>query len=522
MFADFRSTMAWLHTWAGVILGSVMFVMFFLGTLSVFKVEIDRWMMPSTRIAATNAPVSLDAIYQKTVELAGPELRTVTIFPGKASNPAYMVRVITTDRERFENYIDPATLEWLGRPDTRSAKYFLYPMHYRLGLPYGRWISASAAMFMLLVMLSGVVIHRKIFVDFFTFRRKKKLPRASLDLHNLSSLLALPFHILITLSGIVILISLYFAPTLEAVYPDSERPRNDFYGEITSWHVERPSGVDAVGPLVSLDALKEKAAPYWRGQGVGTVVIQNPLDAAGYVTFLRSPKTEVSSKKLRVVFDADTGDLIKAPSMTAGYEVKTWLAGFHEIHFDHWLLRWFYFFAGGAGCVMIATGYIYWMETRRRKYARQAWPGVRIVEGFSVWGVMGLMNATAAFFVANKVLPPGLWAWGGTARPEWETNVFYLVWFGALAHGWIRGKHAWGEQAWLLATLCGLAVMLNWIVTGDHLFATVLAEDWALASMDGLLILTAIVSIAAARRVGRANRAAPASKIPRAVASPAE
>src|SRR5687768_14441954 len=55
-----RRSMSWLHTWAGVGLGGLLFAIFWMGTLSVFDREIDRWMMPGTRIAAPRGPVSLD------------------------------------------------------------------------------------------------------------------------------------------------------------------------------------------------------------------------------------------------------------------------------------------------------------------------------------------------------------------------------------------------------------------------------------------------------------------------------
>lgn len=53
MESGFRQSMAWLHTWAGVVLGSLLFAIFWMGTLSVFDREIDRWMMPDTRSPAT-------------------------------------------------------------------------------------------------------------------------------------------------------------------------------------------------------------------------------------------------------------------------------------------------------------------------------------------------------------------------------------------------------------------------------------------------------------------------------------
>ena len=42
MFQNFRLSMAWLHTWFGLVLGFVLMVVFFFGSLSVFDREIDR------------------------------------------------------------------------------------------------------------------------------------------------------------------------------------------------------------------------------------------------------------------------------------------------------------------------------------------------------------------------------------------------------------------------------------------------------------------------------------------------
>ena len=44
--------MGWLHTWAGLVLGAILFAIFWMGTLSVFDREIDRWLMPETRLPA--------------------------------------------------------------------------------------------------------------------------------------------------------------------------------------------------------------------------------------------------------------------------------------------------------------------------------------------------------------------------------------------------------------------------------------------------------------------------------------
>ena len=42
----FRQAMSWLHTWAGLVLGWLLFAIFLTGTLSFFKTELNLWMRP--------------------------------------------------------------------------------------------------------------------------------------------------------------------------------------------------------------------------------------------------------------------------------------------------------------------------------------------------------------------------------------------------------------------------------------------------------------------------------------------
>ena len=60
-----------------------------------------------------------------------------------------------------------------------------------MGRDLGVWIVGLAAMAMLVAIISGIIIHKKIFKDFFTFRPGKG-QRSWLDGHNASAVLLLP------------------------------------------------------------------------------------------------------------------------------------------------------------------------------------------------------------------------------------------------------------------------------------------------------------------------------------------
>ena len=50
-----RQSMAWLHTWSGLLLGWLLYAVFFTGTLSFFRDEIDDWMRPELHRSVSNA-----------------------------------------------------------------------------------------------------------------------------------------------------------------------------------------------------------------------------------------------------------------------------------------------------------------------------------------------------------------------------------------------------------------------------------------------------------------------------------
>jgi uncharacterized iron-regulated membrane protein len=61
----------------------------------------------------------------------------------------------------------------VGR-DSRGGEFF-YRFHFELQMPYpwGRWLATFCAI-MLLGLVTGIITHKKIFKEFFTFRPGKE------------------------------------------------------------------------------------------------------------------------------------------------------------------------------------------------------------------------------------------------------------------------------------------------------------------------------------------------------------
>jgi len=547
MFQNFRLAMAWLHTWFGLVLGFVLMVAFFFGALSVFDREIDRWAIPQTRFAPQPMP-SFDRVLRPAFERMQPSRDSVDSMRERVEGemPTHFETVrrwgaYTTHRDPvlavFAGYelpgakdpedavwashtMDPRSGALLSEGQLRIGSEFFYPLHYSLNLHWrdlGIWIVGFAALVMLAALVSGVVMHRKFFREFFTFRPGKSRQRSTLDLHNLSGVLALPFHFFFAFTGLLIFAGLYFP-----VGHSQLNPLHELHERLEAQETGLPhqrAGVAA--PLASVDAMVAEAQRRWAAKGmageVGFLAVQHVGDANGYVSVYRAGTDRVALTGEGMHFKAATGELLREdPPRTAVDSVNEFLTGLHLQHFRHWLLRWLYVLGGLLGCVCIATGFLFFVEKRKKQHARDGSAGSRIVDALAVGTVTGMPLAVVVMLLANRLLPAEL-----AGKGDWERALFWAAWALALLHAaWrssalaqARSNPAWREQCAAIALLAPAAVLANAWSTGDHLFRTLAALYWPVAGVDLSLLFGAAVAGLTARKIGRAGAVAHASAL---------
>lgn len=500
MRTDFHLAMDRVHTWAGVTLGGLLLVIFWMGTLSVFDRELDRWMMPETRLAAPYAelPSFDDTVLPHVQRLAAPGTGwRITL--ASSRTPVHTLRHVDADGVSVRRHLAPGSGELLDGPHTAGASGFFFPFHFSLHLRTpGYWIVGLAGMAMLALIVSGVVIHRRLLADFFTFRPRRALPRSSLDAHNLTGVIALPFHFMITLSGLVIFFAIYFPTAWHGAYAEVAPHQQQAFQLQALGRWSRPAEHEAAAGSASIDAMMAEARRLWGGDPPYQVRGWHKGDAGGYIGIGRSFANEVKRNVDVVYFDAVSGERLYHHTGSAVVNAQRFLAGLHFLQFDHWPLRWLYFAAGLAGCVMIGSGMLFWLAARRRQ-PRASPAGLYVVSAMTVTTTSGLVAATLAFLVANKLLPPTL-----DGRALAEMQAFFAVWAAMFGHALWRGGRAWREQCALVAMLAIGAAALNWGVTGQH----PLASAPAVAGVDLMLLVLGCVAAAIAYRLWRKEAAA--------------
>lgn len=504
--SQLRQAMTWAHTWIGVILGGVLMVAFFMGSIAVFDREIDRWMMPATRLPAVAPQTDQVGVAVQAVDklAAGRPLREWAVTLAEPRTPVMIVRV-RTENGGATRLVDPRTGAMLDDQGTLGASSFFYPLHYNLHLRVwniGYYMVGLAAMAMLAAIVSGVIIHVRIFKDFFTFRPRKQLKRSLLDLHNLTGVLALPFHAVISFSGVAIVYMIVLPAGIGALY----RQPAVFYDQALSGYSR--ARADVAAPLAPLAPMLATARARWGGAEPASIRVWHRGDANAVVKIARSVQDRVSLADDAVYFNGATGALLRHDPLRPAAATQRFLTGMHFVAFDHWPLRWLYFLGGLAGCVLIATGQLFWLDKR---HARHGERGVRLAAAVTAAMTTGLVMATLAMLVANRVLPMHV-----PSRELVEAGIFLLVWLGSAVHARLamrRGSRTlvpWRSHCIVIALLALAAPVLNGITTGDWLPLALGRQQFAVAGVDLGLLLAGAMAWLAARRLAPSRQPATA------------
>jgi uncharacterized iron-regulated membrane protein len=509
MMSTFRQSMTWLHTWCGLVVGWVLFAIFFSGTLAVFRHEIDYWMTPELHVPmAPGDPVSTG---QRVLQEAAPAaLRWVIDLPGNRV-PVLRLAWQNSPKERLQSrYIDQDGNQLTPR-DTRGGS-MIYRFHYGLLMgTTGMWIVGAMGMAMLVALITGVIIHAKIFREFFTFRPFRPAPRAWLDAHTICSVAVLPFSLMITYSGLVIWWFIWMPGGLNIAYGGD---RAAFFRDMAPPGFERVTPSAEPAPLADLARIVDAARTTAPGNLLlSNITVSNPGTASARVEVTRFSDDALWGVGDRLRLDGVSGVLLErlpeqgAPAFVAHRIFRI----LHEIKFAGPWLRWLFFAMSAVSCAMIATGAVLWGTKRRTKHVKAfaANEATRAgafaafgVDALNVGVIAGICTATATYFCANRMIPatyPG--------RADLEVTIFFATWLGcgvwAIVELVLRRRqftnldgtktamrHLWGKQ-WVVAALAAVAVVLLDQMQGGGIGSALARGDRIVLSFSAAVLVAA-------------------------------
>ena len=408
--------------------------------------------------------------------------------------------------------MDPFTGSVL-KPRSTAGGNFLYRFHFELyGMDriWGRWIVGVATLLMFIAIITGVIVHRNIFKDFFTFRPGKG-KRSWLDGHNATGVLSLPFHILITFSGLLLLAMILMPWAADTAYNGDRRAymmeTRGMTNQVASSQSRAGQTANAretQALLVDLLPLYQQALKQWPDLGVGSIVVNNPGSSKATVEIRQAFGQQLTARggAERLLFDGVSGEQLEAPMAnppTVTRSIWNVLIAVHEGRFATPVVRWLLFISGLLGSFMVASGLVMWLLSRQkeREALGRTPRGHRFVEVMNVGSVSGLILSIASYFWASRFISADL-----ANRNEQEILCFFVVWGLSFVHALVRPhKRAWIEQLSAGAALFLLLPILNGLTGGVHLGQSLFDGRWLVAGFDLSALITGALLLFIAHRL---------------------
>jgi len=364
------------HGLLGLVLGALIYQICLTGTLSVFAGELRQ----IERSAAPAVEAVTPEGYARAVEegleiLDGGEAPVIILGP---TEPLPRLEIRVPGKQSIYANAQGIPAVETGTPFTD----FVTELHEALHLPspWGIAIVALAGIALLALLITGIAAHPRIFRDAFRLRLGGNERLEQADFHNRTGVWGLPFHAIVTVSGIYLaLLPLLGAPLAFLAYGgDIDRAMAEQMGPQIEGSGARQSTPDIASLIRSVERENAPAK-------VSFVMVENPGSDRQVVHIDTDvPRQLASGESYR--FDG-TGRTLGPAGFANGNPEKQVQAAMYPLHFGTFggfPVRLVYGILGLALCWLCATGMrIYFV--RRRQAGRATPPLERLWAGIS-WG----------------------------------------------------------------------------------------------------------------------------------------
>ncbi len=496
MRKSFTQEMAWLHTWAGLIFGWLLVPIFVTGSICVFWLELNVWAKPEAhalRMPERPALVQWSADY---LAKTAPDARIwrITLPDADARDPSLGLSWQgAKGKAERRSFVPDGTGRNLMHTKTKGGRLFV-DFHWVLN-PFspkktlvGFMAVGAASIAFLVVCISGIVIHKRIFKDFFTFRpAAKSKQRSWLDAHNVLSVLPLPFHLMIVFTGLTYFSFEYVPAAIDTLYGGKEAV---FRAETGFAQTMQTKGIKPgdPAPLYPIPALVQRAEAEFGAGSINNISVRDPGRSNAVVEVVRRRDDSIMEiNTSRMTFDGVSGQVtrrvVARPPFSTIWDVTSAL---HFAFFGGAAMRFLYLFCGMAGAAMMACGLLVFTAKRREKAAGPAAERFyRIVDRLNVAAVCSPLLASIVHLWAIRLIPYEL-----VGRDTWEVHAFLIAMAVSVLHALVRPpRNAWVEQLGATGLLCLGLPVLGFLVPNSDLFSMIAAGDWKTAGVD----LTAVV-----------------------------
>ncbi|MEM6480556.1 MAG: PepSY-associated TM helix domain-containing protein [Pseudomonadota bacterium] len=494
------------HGWSGTILGLLLYVCIFTGSIVVFDNEIGTWSKGQINESRTTLGPRIDHHFRTAArDVDRSYYEEVSIFRTSEGDMRYIFHTHDTDPEtgqiiepKVDITLDPETGEVIERWEGLSSEQprdagsalanFWVDLHVQLYLPnpYGLILVGVLGMMMMAAAISGIIIHSHVFRDAFVAGRGSDRLVGARDLHVLAGTWGLPFAFILAFTGA------FFGFATSVGIPVVAM--SAFGGDqqaLIETVIGTPEELDLTpAPMASLDYVIMDATRR-TGSEVSSIDIRN-YDSASAEILVRAGAAEGSLISSPLAFDGVTRSfkgerpfIGQAPSL--GSSLIGIMPPLHFGNFAGLASKMVWLGMGLAMAYVTATGMLLW--TKRRQDV-PLWQGFRRWIVVTVWGLpLAMLVSAVVFFL---VMPAG--------DPHWWTPVGFL--FGALFAIAVGLRRSDAPEVLRLtnALLCLSLPVLRHLTGGTSWSEAIIAGGEEILVIDLLLLVFGLLLLRKSRQ----------------------
>lgn len=482
MHKSVRQSMAWLHSWIGLLFGWLLFAIFLTGAVTYYRQEISLWMQPQFASMQVNQQTAVETAVSY-LQKNAPDAKSWYIGVANQNIPVNKIYWQKADGAYDSKTLDATTGKEFALSATQGGDFF-YSFHFQLyGMPYyiGRLITTIAAFIMLITLISGVITHKKIFTDFFTLRVFKG-QRSYLDAHNVTAVIALPFFLTVTFTGLAIFFYILLPSGMKKIYPDN--PFQYFEEIRTTATIAKSSNLEKAEMLPAQYFLTV-AQREWGNQNIDNISVNLPNTADARFTITELKDQSITRNQAQISFNATNGKVLDfTRNNSAIATLNAGVYGLHMAKFAQPVLRLGFFFSGIMGCIMIASGLLLWsLKRQMQSKTTQFNLGHYAVNRLNIASILGLPLSMLAYLYANRVLQ------GHSSAATYEVYAFFCTWLFSLTIALLTPQHLlWKSQLKLLAAMALALPIYNLYYLNSQGYIHTRSQYWLFLRVD-LMIL---------------------------------
>ncbi|HEV2600626.1 PepSY-associated TM helix domain-containing protein [Sphingopyxis sp.] len=389
------------HSSLGLAFAALIYLICLSGSIAVFAHEFQRWESAAAPQLTEASPDAVQTAFEGAIAAGGPGVEHVYITLPTSDFPRLLLYVDADEDRQFL-----ADAQGKIAPGGEAAwTEFITRLHINLHLPrtWGGFLVGLIGVALLSSLISGILAHPRIFRDAFHLRLGGSQRLQEADLHNRLGVWALPFHILISLSGAFLGLTTIIVGVLGMAMFNGD------VNKVYALFIPAPP-VDDPRPAPVLDLRPMYAKLPQDGGRLTYIFTEHPTEMGGAALFnVEQPNRMAGVDSYAFRRDASIYSQQKAVDNNLGEDL---LGGMGQLHFGWFgggIVKIVYFALGLGLTYLAASGVNIWLARRRDK-GRPA-PGWERAWAATVWGQPAGIAAAAVAGLALASAPAAIGAW---------------------------------------------------------------------------------------------------------------